>query len=119
MPFYRVTSQVGVDVQHTRGAWLWKLEALAREGRGASFGAAVACFERTFYQIGGSSADLGVLAEVLWDGRDPTTTTGRSSRWSKRRGASEAGSSSSWTSASSPAPIRRPMGALEEPRAPG
>jgi len=72
VPFYRVTSQGGVDVQYTRGAWLWKLEALAREGQGASFGAAVAGFERTFYQLGGSSADLGVLAEVLWDGRDPT-----------------------------------------------
>lgn len=75
VPFYRVTSQAGVDVQYTRGAWLWKLEALAREGQGASFGAAVGGFERTFYQIGGSSADLGVLTELLWDGRDATAPT--------------------------------------------
>lgn len=72
VPLYRVTSQAGVDVQYTRGAWLWKLEALGREGQGAAFAAAVAGFERTFYQVGGSAADLGLLVEVLWDGRDAT-----------------------------------------------
>lgn len=72
VPFYRITSQAGADVQYTRGAWLWKLEALAREGQGAAFGAAVAGFERTLYQIGGSRADLGLLVELLWDGRDAT-----------------------------------------------
>lgn len=70
VPFYRITSQAGVDLQYTRGAWLWKLEALAREGQGETFGAAVAGFERTLYQFGGSAADLGLLVELLWDGRD-------------------------------------------------
>lgn len=72
VPFYRITTQAGVDLQYTRGAWLWKLEALAREGQGETFGAAVAGFERTLYQLGGSAADLGLLAELLWDGRDAT-----------------------------------------------
>ena len=70
IPFYEAIEQVGVDLQYTRGAWLWKLEALARQGQGSTFGAAVAGLERTFYQIGGSAADLGVLMEVLWDDRD-------------------------------------------------
>ncbi len=70
VPLYRIVDQVGIDVQYTRGAWLWKLEALARHGQGTDFGAAVAGFEHTFYQVGGSAADLGVLVELLWDGRD-------------------------------------------------
>lgn len=72
IPVYERTNQVGVEVQHTQGAWLFKLEALAREGQGETFGAAVAGFERTFYQIAGSAADLGLLLEISWDGRDTT-----------------------------------------------
>ncbi len=69
LPFYDVIQQIGVDVQYTRGAWLWKLEALAREGQGRTFGAAVAGFEYTLYQVK-AAADLGLLAEYLWDDRD-------------------------------------------------
>lgn len=72
VPLYRSISQAGMEVQYTRGAWLWKLEALGREGQGEAFGAAVAGFERTFYQVSGSAADVGLLVEALWDGRDPT-----------------------------------------------
>ena len=60
--------------------WLWKLEALVREGQGRTFGAAVAGFEYTRYQIFGSAADLGILAEYLYDDRDeaaPATTFAR------------------------------------------
>ncbi len=71
-PVYQLTHQAAVDVQYTRGAWLWKLEALAREGQGATFGAAVAGFEHTFFQVGGTAADIGMLVELLWDGRDAT-----------------------------------------------
>jgi hypothetical protein len=70
IPFYDLMKQAGVDVQYTRGAWLWKLEGLVREGRGETFGAAVAGFEYTFYQVGKSVADVGLLAEYLYDGRD-------------------------------------------------
>ncbi len=72
IPFYQVTNQLGVDVQYTREAWLWKLEAIGREGQGDTFGAAVGGFEYTFYQIGKSAADIGVLVEYLYDGRDET-----------------------------------------------
>ncbi|MFB3110755.1 MAG: hypothetical protein ACE10G_01865 [Gemmatimonadales bacterium] len=69
-PVYAVTSQLGIDVQYTRGAWLYKLESLVREGQGDTFGAAVGGFEYTFYQLGRSAMDLGLLAEYLWDDRD-------------------------------------------------
>jgi len=70
VPFYEVIDQLGVDVQYTREAWLWKLETIGREGQGDAFAAAVAGFEYTFYQVGGAAADVGVLAEYLRDGRD-------------------------------------------------
>ena len=69
VPHYDLVRQLGVDVQYTRGAWLWKLESLARDGQGPRFGAAVAGFEYTLFQVGESAADLGLLAELLWDGR--------------------------------------------------
>ncbi len=72
VPYYDVINQVGVDLQFTRGAWLWKAEALVREGYDDTFGAVVAGFERTLYQIGGSSADLGLLLELHYDGREET-----------------------------------------------
>ena len=72
IPFYDVTTQTGVDVQYTREAWLWKFEGLVREGQGDTFAAAVGGFEYTLYQIGSTAADLGLLLEYLWDGRDHT-----------------------------------------------
>lgn len=69
-PVYSEITQLGLDLQYTRGAWLWKLEALARSGQGRTFGAAVVGFEYTLYQALGSAADLGLLVEYLYDGRD-------------------------------------------------
>lgn len=70
IPRYQVIQQVGVDLQYTRGAWLWKLEGLMRSGQGQTFGASVAGFEYTLYQVFQSAADLGLLFEYLVDGRD-------------------------------------------------
>ena len=57
-------------MQWTRGAWLWKLEALTRGGHGDRFAAAVAGLEYTLFNtFPGRIADLGLLAEVLVDGR--------------------------------------------------
>lgn len=76
--FYDLIHQAGVDLQYTREAWLWKFEWILREGQGDFFGAAVGGFEYTLYQIFQSAADLGLLAEYHWDGRDeddaPATT---------------------------------------------
>ncbi len=43
---------------------------IVREGQGKTFAATVSGFEYTRYQIGGTSADLGLLAELLWDDWD-------------------------------------------------
>jgi hypothetical protein len=70
LPVYDQMTQVGVDVQYTAEAWLWKLEAIARDTRVDSFMAAVGGFEYTFYGINDSSADVGVLLEYLHDDRN-------------------------------------------------
>tara|TARA_R110001599_G_C12277316_1_gene663104 strand:- start:28370 stop:29542 length:1173 start_codon:yes stop_codon:yes gene_type:complete len=72
IPHYDVISQIGVDVQYTEAAWLWKLEVIGRAGQGDNFGAMVGGTEYTFYGVQGSSADLGLLAEYLYDARDKT-----------------------------------------------
>jgi len=72
VPRYDLIGQLGLDLQYTRGAWLWKLEAIRRSGQGRPFGAYTAGFEYTFYAIGQTNADLGFLVERLYDGRDVT-----------------------------------------------
>ena len=70
LPWYDQVDQVGLDLQYTRDAWLWKLEAIARDGYSHTFAAAVGGFEYTFYQVGQSAADLGLLVEYQYDGRN-------------------------------------------------
>lgn len=70
LPVYDQISQVGVDLQYTADAWLWKLEAIARDGATHSFAAAVGGFEYTMFQVRESSADLGLLLEYQYDGRN-------------------------------------------------
>jgi hypothetical protein len=69
-PRYDIIDQVSVDAQWTRGATLWKLEAMTRGGQGRRFLAAVAGVEHTFFSLGSGGSDLGVLTEVMLDGRD-------------------------------------------------
>ncbi len=48
LPVYDQIDQIGVDLQYTRDAWLWKLEAIARDGYSRTFSAAVsATLKRT------------------------------------------------------------------------
>ncbi len=49
---------------------MWTLCAIVREGQGGVFAAAVGGFEYTFFQVFETAADLGLLAEYLYDGRD-------------------------------------------------
>ena len=70
IPHYDLIDQTSLDVQATLGDWLWKLEAIARSGQGATFAAVAAGFEYTLYGIFGTQADLGLVAEYLYDGRD-------------------------------------------------
>jgi hypothetical protein len=69
VPHYDQIGQFGLDLQYTGNAWLWKLEAILREGYADSFAAAVGGFEYTFYQVAGSAADVGLLLEYQHDGR--------------------------------------------------
>ncbi len=69
IPHYDQIGQLGLDLQYTRGAWLWKLEAIIRDGFDESFAAAVAGFEYTFYQVAESAADIGFLMEYQYDNR--------------------------------------------------
>jgi len=69
-PVYDQIDQIGVDLQYTKDAWLWKLEAIVRDGYSQTFAAAVGGFEYTMYQVGNSSADVGLLLEFQYDGRD-------------------------------------------------
>lgn len=68
-PRYEIIDQVGLDVQATMNAWLWKLEAIRRSGQGDPFAAAVGGFEYTLFGVADSAADLGLLAEYHYDGR--------------------------------------------------
>ncbi len=70
IPVYDQMTQVGVDLQYTREAWLWKFEAIGRDTRIDSFLAAVGGFEYTFYGVRDSAADIGLLLEYNYDGRD-------------------------------------------------
>lgn len=67
--FYPLIQQAGLDAQLTTEAWLWKLEAIYREDRFESFGAAAGGFEYTFVGIFESAQDLGVIGEYLYDDR--------------------------------------------------
>lgn len=70
LPLYEQIDQTSLDLQMTTGPWLLKLEALTRGGQGDRFFAAVGGFEYTITGIMGSRADLGLLAEYHFDGRD-------------------------------------------------
>jgi len=73
-PFYAQIDQTGLDIQATKGSWLWKLEAIHRSFSGnadqQSFSAAAVGFEYTFFGIFESAVDLGVISEYLYDDRD-------------------------------------------------
>ena len=70
VPHYDRIDQTSLDIQATIDEWLWKLEAMSRSGQGDRFGAFVAGVEYTYFGISESGADLGLLAEYQYDGRD-------------------------------------------------
>jgi len=74
IPFYPLIDQFGLDIQITKDAWLWKLEAIRREFNNATsiedFSATVGGFEYSFYGMADGLFDLGLLAEYHYDSRD-------------------------------------------------
>ncbi len=69
VPFYDDITQVGIDLQYTKDAWLWKFEGIIRDTPFETFTAAVGGFEYTFYGVTDAGADLGVLMEYQYDDR--------------------------------------------------
>jgi hypothetical protein len=70
IPVYEQMTQLGLDLQYTRNAWLWKLETIYRDANSDSFVAAVGGFEYTLYGVSDSAADFGFLVEYLYDDRN-------------------------------------------------
>ncbi|WP_444946073.1 hypothetical protein ACJJIP_01330 [Microbulbifer sp. VTAC004] len=69
-PYYAQVDQTGVDIQTTRGDWLWKFEAISFKPRGEDRQtAAVGGFEYSLYGIRETVADLGLLMEYQFDDR--------------------------------------------------
>ena len=74
-PFYQIIDQAALDVQLTKGNWLWKLEAINRDGDYDKFRAVTGGFEYTFYGLFDTPADLGLVVEYLYDSRGELATT--------------------------------------------
>ena len=69
IPNYDLIHQTGLDVQATIGSWLWKLEAIRRSSDTETYNASTTGLEYTFYGIGQSATDLGLVVEYLFDSR--------------------------------------------------
>jgi len=75
VPRYELITQLGTDIQYTTGAWLWKLEALFREGQRdlrrqeKNYAAFVGGFEYTFFGVFESEANLGALVAFSYEDR--------------------------------------------------
>lgn len=75
-PYYELMEQTSLDVQATKGSVLWKLEALHREaGVNGDHNALAGGIEYSFYGVGGTFADLGVLLEYHYDDRGEDAPT--------------------------------------------
>ncbi len=74
IPFYEQIDQTGLDVQWVAGSWLFKLEAIYRDGQGDGFFAGTGGFEYTITRILGTPMDLGVIGEYAYDDRGDEST---------------------------------------------
>ncbi|MBF0589143.1 MAG: hypothetical protein HQL53_08450 [Magnetococcales bacterium] len=75
VPYYDQIRQTGLDLQFTDEAWLWKLEVLSRRGEfDGRRTEAVGGFEYSMVGIFESDADMGLIAEYLFDDRGDAST---------------------------------------------
>jgi hypothetical protein len=77
-PYYALIDQLGIDLQLTTDAWLYKLEAIQRnhsESQTEDFAAATIGTEYTFVGVFGTVYDLGALVEYSWDQRDENSAS--------------------------------------------
>ena len=74
-PYYQLMNQAGMDLQLVAGSWLWKLEALYQDNASMIFFAATGGLEYTFWGVGNTLMDLGLIAEFAYDDRGSEATT--------------------------------------------
>ncbi|TPW17661.1 MAG: hypothetical protein FD130_576, partial [Halothiobacillaceae bacterium] len=74
VPRYDMINQTGLEIQYTADAWLLKLETITRAGHGDRFTAVTTGVEYTLFDIMKSGADLGLISEYNYDGRDVNPT---------------------------------------------
>jgi len=78
-PYYPQLNQLGLDLQYTYEAWLWKLESVWRRHDNRNSPtlnrstAAVGGFEYTWYGILSGVSDLGLVLEYQYDNRNGST----------------------------------------------
>ncbi len=75
VPLYETIDQTSLDLQATKGDWLWKLEWLTRSGQGGRYSALVGGFEYTAVGIFDTAADLGFIGEYHFDDRGEDAPT--------------------------------------------
>ena len=69
IPYYATVDQTGLELQYIYEDWLFKFEGITNSGFDNRYSAAVTGFEYTQYGIFDSVADLGWIAEYLFDDR--------------------------------------------------
>ena len=68
--YYPILSQTSLDIQSTKGAWLYKLETLtAKNGEERHLGIAGGT-EYTIYGLRETTSDLGIIVEYTFDDRN-------------------------------------------------
>jgi hypothetical protein len=72
IPYYAQMQQTSVDVQATYGPMLYKFEGFHRWQLGENWTQATGGIEYSFYGVGGTAGDLGIVAEYIWDERGET-----------------------------------------------
>lgn len=76
IPLYQTIDQTSLDLQLVTEDWLWKLEAVTRQGQnGGRYVAFSGGFEYTLVGINDSDADLGLIAEYHFDDRKSLAPT--------------------------------------------
>lgn len=75
IPIYTVIDQTGLEMQYIYNSWLLKLEGYSRSGYGDRYATAVTGFEYTQIGVFGTSADIGWVAEYLFDERGDEAPT--------------------------------------------
>lgn len=74
VPYYEQIERIGVDVQYTVEAWLWKFEAVRQNADLTAHSAVVGGLEYTLFNMQDGMYDLGLLTEYNYDSRDDAQT---------------------------------------------